>query len=101
SDRGEAVSGHARSLIRKPTLVTMDPASPRSITEPPLLPWLPEATLAAVSELVSATHSYWRDPHTVREVLRVTRTPFFRGYANGLKAIFGGTLHRRLNAHGC
>ncbi|MDE2055566.1 MAG: hypothetical protein KGI62_12890 [Xanthomonadaceae bacterium] len=62
---------------------------------------VPEATLASVSELVSATHSYWRDPHTVREVLRVTRTPFFRGYANGLKAIFGGTLHRRLNAHGC
>lgn len=50
---------------------------------------VPKTTFASVSELMSTTRDYWRDPHTAREVLRVTRMLFFRAYANGLKAIFG------------
>ncbi|MGH8112878.1 MAG: hypothetical protein ACREPF_05595 [Rhodanobacteraceae bacterium] len=63
-----------------------------------------KSTFAVVGDLLSATHEYWRESRTAREVLRATRTLVFRGYASGLKAILGRYVpeladHSRLLKH--
>ena len=48
---------------------------------------VPKPILITVGEVMSKTRSFWRDPYTAFEVLRVTRMLFFRAYADGLKTI--------------